>query len=214
MLVAGASRHAKEILDLLHGQNQLNDLLFFDDVTVNGPDLFYNRFPIIHRVQDLEEIFKKDNRFILGLGGTNIRALVAQKLLKAGGRLHAVMADSARIGQFQVSMGVGVNIMEFVLVSSSVVIGEGSLINAFAALHHDVSVGAYCEISPRATLLGGASVGDFCRVGSGAIILPNVKVGRNVVVGAGSVITRDVADNCLVVGVPGRVIKRNPPSVS
>lgn len=208
MVVAGASRHAKEILDLLYGQNQVDDLRFFDDVTVNGPDLFYERFPIVHGVDELPPIFQNDNRFVLGLGNPKARAVVAKKLLQAGGKLHTVVAASARIGQFQVSIGAGVNIMEFVLISSSVVIGEGSLINAYAAIHHDVTVGAYSEISPRATLLGGASVGDFCSVGSGAIILPNVKVGNHVVIGAGSVITQPIADNSVVVGVPGRVIKK------
>jgi sugar O-acyltransferase (sialic acid O-acetyltransferase NeuD family) len=213
VLVAGASRHAKEILDLLYRQNQLDDLHFYDDVTVNGPDFFCERYPIIHGVNDLGTLFKKDNRFILGLGGANARALVAKKIVQAGGQLHTVIAATARIGQFQVSIGAGANIMEFVLVSSSVVIGEGSLINAYAAIHHDVMVGAYCEISPRATLLGGASVGDFCSVGSGAIVLPNIKIGNNVVIGAGSVITQNIPDNSVVVGVPGRVIKEISPPV-
>lgn len=208
MVVAGANRHAKEILDLLYGQHQVDDLHFFDDVTVNGPDFFYERFPIVHSVDAVAEIFKKDSRFVLGLGNTKARAVVAKKLLQAGGKLHTVVAASARVGQFQVSIGAGVNIMEFVLISSSVAIGEGSLINAYAAIHHDVTVGAYSEISPRATLLGGAKVGDFCSVGSGAIILPNIQVGNNVVIGAGSVITQSVADNSLVVGVPGKVIQK------
>lgn len=211
MLVAGASRHAKEVLDILHRQNQLDDLRFFDDINVNGPKLFFDRFPIVHSVNDVQKIFKADNRFILGLGGTNPRAIVAKKLQHAGGSLHSVIAETARIGHFQVMLGAGVNVMEFVLISSSVVIGEGSLINAFAAIHHDVKVGSYCEISPRATLLGGSSVGDFSSVGSGAVILPNIKVGANVVIGAGSVITRDIPDNAVVVGVPGKVIRENSP---
>ncbi|HRJ30923.1 MAG TPA: acetyltransferase [Cyclobacteriaceae bacterium] len=211
MLVAGASRHAKEVLDILHRQNQLDDLRFFDDININGPKFFYERFPIIHNVNDVQEIFKADNRFILGLGSTSARAIVAKKLQHAGGSLHSVIAETARIGHFQVMLGAGVNVMEFVLISSSVVIGEGSLINAFAAIHHDVKVGSYCEISPRATLLGGSSVGDFSSVGSGAVILPNIKVGANVVIGAGSVITRDIPDNAVVVGVPGKVIRENSP---
>lgn len=195
---------------MLYGQNQPGTLCFFDDITVNGPELFYERFSIVRSVDALPAIFKTDNRFVLGLGGAKARAVVAKKLIQAGGKLHTVVAASARVGQFQVSIGVGVNIMEFVLVSSSVVIGEGSLINAYAALHHDVSVGSYSEISPRATLLGGATVGDFCSVGSGAIILPNIKIGNNVVIGAGSVITKNIPDNSLVVGVPGKVIRKNP----
>ncbi|MBX2955396.1 MAG: NeuD/PglB/VioB family sugar acetyltransferase [Cyclobacteriaceae bacterium] len=214
MLVAGASRHAKEVLELLYVQQQAEGLLFFDDVNVNGPKHFYGKFPIVNHVAHLADVFKSDNRFILGLGGTQARAIVAKKLLNAGGRLHSVMAETARIGHFEVTLGAGLNIMEFALVSNSVVIGEGTLVNAFAALHHDVKVGSYCEISPRATLLGGASVGDLSSVGSGAVILPNIKVGSKVTIGAGSVITHDIPDNCVVAGVPGKVIKENSPRSS
>ncbi|WP_348636746.1 hypothetical protein [Flavobacterium anhuiense] len=37
--------------------------------------------------------------------------------------------------------------------------------------------------------------------------MPKVKIGKNVIVGAGSVVTKDIPDNCLVVGVPARIIK-------
>jgi sugar O-acyltransferase (sialic acid O-acetyltransferase NeuD family) len=214
VLIAGANRHAKEILELLYLQNQLDNLLFFDDVNLNGPELFYARFPILKSTRELHDVFKTDNRFILGLGGVKARHTVAKKIMEVGGSLHAIIANSARIGHFQVAIGAGVNIMEFVLISNSVAIGEGCLVNAFSAIHHDVSIGSYCEISPRATVLGGASVGDYSSVGSGAIILPNIKVGRNVVIGVGSVITHNIADNCMVVGVPGRVVKEIPSSVS
>lgn len=214
VLVAGASRHAKEILDVLYSQNQLDDLKFFDDISVDGPALFCEQFPIVTSIDALADIFNRDNRFILGLGGTRSRELVSAKLRKAGGVLQSIVASSARIGHFNVNIGAGVNIMEFVLISSSVVIGEGSLINAYAAIHHDVSVGAYCEVSPRATLLGGAVIGDRTTVGSGATILPNLSIGNDVIIGAGSVVTRNIPENCTVVGVPGRIIKENPSRIS
>lgn len=36
-------------------------------------------------------------------------------------------------------------------------------------------------------------------------------LGKNVIVGAGAVITKDVPDNCLVVGMPAKVIKELSP---
>ena len=37
--------------------------------------------------------------------------------------------------------------------------------------------------------------------------MPGVKIGNGCVMGAGSVVTKDVPDNCLVAGVPAKVIK-------
>ena len=39
-------------------------------------------------------------------------------------------------------------------------------------------------------------------------ILPGVTIGNNVVVAAGAVITRDIPDDCVVGGVPAKVIRK------
>jgi len=213
MVVAGASRHAKEVVEILYTQNELSELYFFDDITKNSQDLFYNKYPIIKNVSDLPALFKIDDRFILGLGGTLVRAKVARKLQKAGGRLVSIVADTARMGHFNTHLGIGLNVMEFASITNSVLIGEGCLVNAYVSVHHDVVVGQYCELAPRVTLLGGVQVGEFTAIGSGAIVLPDVKIGSNVIIGAGAVVTQNVPDNSMVVGIPGKVIKELPPIV-
>jgi acetyltransferase-like isoleucine patch superfamily enzyme len=100
--------------------------------------------------------------------------------------------------------------MHHVLITSKVIIGEGTLVNAFASVHHDVRVGRYNEIAPGAKLLGNCETGDFCQIGASATILPRIKIGRNVIIGAGAVVTKNIEDNSLAVGVPARVIKKLP----
>ena len=50
-------------------------------------------------------------------------------------------------------------------------------------------------------------IGDDVWIGANAVILPGVTIGRHVVVAAGAVVTKDVPDNCIVGGVPAKVIK-------
>lgn len=38
-------------------------------------------------------------------------------------------------------------------------------------------------------------------------IMPGVTIGENSVIAAGAVVTKDVPDNCLVAGVPAKIIK-------
>ena len=40
------------------------------------------------------------------------------------------------------------------------------------------------------------------------MILGSVKIGDNVKIGAGAVVLSDVPDNCTVVGVPAKIVKR------
>ena len=51
-------------------------------------------------------------------------------------------------------------------------------------------------------------IGDDVWIGANAVILPGVTIGRHVVVAAGAVVTKDVPDNCVVGGVPAKVIKQ------
>lgn len=52
-------------------------------------------------------------------------------------------------------------------------------------------------------------IGDRVWIGIRATILKGVKIGNGSIIAAGAVVTRDVPDNCLVAGVPAKVIKRN-----
>jgi len=51
------------------------------------------------------------------------------------------------------------------------------------------------------------TVGNNVWFGGGVTVLPDVKIGNNVVVAAGAVVTKNVPDNCLVGGVPAKVMK-------
>jgi acetyltransferase-like isoleucine patch superfamily enzyme len=53
----------------------------------------------------------------------------------------------------------------------------------------------------------GITIEDDVWIGSGAIITDGVRVGKGAVVAAGAVVTQDVLPNCVVGGVPARVIK-------
>lgn len=54
---------------------------------------------------------------------------------------------------------------------------------------------------------GEVVIGNNVWLGDKVAVLSGVHIGNNVVVAANAVVTKDVPDNCLVAGVPGRVIK-------
>lgn len=50
--------------------------------------------------------------------------------------------------------------------------------------------------------------GNDVWIGGNCTIVGGVTVGSNVVIGGGAVVTKDVPDNCVVAGVPARVVKQ------
>jgi len=54
--------------------------------------------------------------------------------------------------------------------------------------------------------IGCIEIGNNVFVGSGTHILYDTKIGSNVIIGTCSVITKDIPDNCVVAGVPAKII--------
>lgn len=54
---------------------------------------------------------------------------------------------------------------------------------------------------------GHPEIGDNVTFGANAVVAGPIKIGNNVTIGANAVVVKDVPDNCVVAGVPARVIK-------
>jgi acetyltransferase-like isoleucine patch superfamily enzyme len=54
-------------------------------------------------------------------------------------------------------------------------------------------------------------IGDGCWIGTGAIVLPGTRLGRNVAVAGGAVVRGEFPDNCVIAGVPAKVVRRYEP---
>lgn len=99
-------------------------------------------------------------------------------------------------------------------ISSTAEIGGGLIVqHGYGTIIAPRKIGKNCWVNQGVTIGytnddDCPTVGDNVTVYSGAKILGNVHVGNNVVVGANAVVVKDVEDNCVVGGVPAKVIKR------
>lgn len=86
-----------------------------------------------------------------------------------------------------------------------------------------VIIGETAEIGDNVTLYQGVTLGgtgkeqgkrhptlkDNVMVSAGAKVLGSFTIGENSKIGAGSVVLKEVPPNCTVVGVPGRIVKKD-----
>lgn len=77
-------------------------------------------------------------------------------------------------------------------------------------------VGECCTIFQNVTIgrgfgkdSGSPVIGDNVIIFAGAKVIGKIYVGDNVVIGANAVVTKDVPSNCIVAGVPAKVISTN-----
>ena len=94
-----------------------------------------------------------------------------------------------------------------------ITIGENSNIQDGSVLHTDpgykLNVGKGVTVG-HMVMLHGCQIADDTLIGIGSIILNNAKIGKNCIIGANSLITENkiIPDNSLVVGSPGRVLRK------
>jgi carbonic anhydrase/acetyltransferase-like protein (isoleucine patch superfamily) len=98
---------------------------------------------------------------------------------------------------------------------NSIKIGKYTNIQDNAVLHVDddcpTIIGDYVVVGHSA-ILHGCKVEDHCLIGMGAIVLNGAVIGRGSIIAAGAVVKENeiIPPFSMVVGIPGRVIKKLP----
>ncbi len=97
-------------------------------------------------------------------------------------------------------------------------IGEGTIFGyggIAVVIHKRTVIGKGCMIGSNVTI-GGRSrsadvpiLGNDLFIATGAKILGGVTIGDNCVIGANAVVIEDVPANCVVAGIPAKIIKTN-----
>lgn len=91
----------------------------------------------------------------------------------------------------------GVNIAHF----HGIVVHQKSKIGSGTIIYQNVCLGGRNG-------KGGPTIGKNCVLGAGSCILGEIIIGNNVNIGANAVVLNDIPDNCTVVGVPAKIIKK------
>jgi sugar O-acyltransferase (sialic acid O-acetyltransferase NeuD family) len=203
MIVVGAKGLAKEVLQILEENGEIDNLAFFDDVNLDRPQKLYDKYPILRSDEEVVKHFKTDHRFLMGLGNPKLRKQLCTRFENLGGKLTSVIDKSIASGNYT-KIEEGCTLMAGAKLSNGVKLGRGVLVYYDCIITHDVEIGDFVELSPGCKLLGHVKVGDKVQVGAGAVILPRLTIGKGAIIGAGAVVTKDVRPNIIVVGNPAK----------
>jgi sugar O-acyltransferase (sialic acid O-acetyltransferase NeuD family) len=195
--------HAKVILDLLEGHEDLTAVGLIDDFAENRERQVRGQ-AVLGTGEELDALRARGvEGIVLGFGEVKGRRELIERLRAAGFALPAFVHASANVSASAV-VREGAQVLAGAYVGPDAQVGEGALVNTHAVLEHDVRLAAGSVVSPGAVLAGRVQLHASALVGAGATIVPDVVVGEGAVVGAGAVVTRDVAPGAIVTGVPAR----------
>ena len=165
-------------------------------------------------IEDIRSVFKRDpaarNVFEIITCYSGVQAVIIYRFTHLLWRyklywLARFISTLARwITGIEIHPGAVIGRRFFIDHGMGVVIGETSEIGDDCMMYHGVTLGgtSWDKVKRHPTLKNGVIIG------AGAKILGPITLGKNVRVGSNSVVVRSVDDNCTVVGIPGRVLKK------
>lgn len=89
-----------------------------------------------------------------------------------------------------------------------------TLASKVTIIDHSHGIGDYSDIKipvlkRKLGRKGDILIGNNVWICEGAVILSGVNIGKNSIIGANAVVTHDIPANCIAVGIPAKVIKKD-----
>lgn len=120
-------------------------------------------------------------------------------------RARWISQRAARKTGIEIHPGATIGKGFFIDHGAGVIIGETAIVGDNVTLYQGVTLGG----TGKETGKRHPTLCDNVMVSAGAKIIGSFTVGENSKIGAGSVVIEEVPPNCTVVGVPGRIVKRD-----
>ena len=118
---------------------------------------------------------------------------------------RAISQMASRATGIEIHPGAEIGKGFFIDHGTGVIIGETSIIGENVTMYQGVTLGGTGKIKGKRH----PTIGNNVMIGAGAKLLGPIVIHDNCRIGAGSVVLRNVPENCTVVGVPGRIVRRN-----
>ncbi len=213
LIILGAGGLGQEIAWLVEEINDARkewNLIGFLDDYLAGREEEILGYPVLGSYADIGRF--PNARAVVAFGDAQLRRRVVTEVQAGGTRWATLISPTVRVHRSH-TLGEGVVVGRYTDFTVGCRIGSFVMLNIHVVLGHAVTVGDFTIVSPNVTINGGATIGQACQIGANAFIR-EVTLGDNVVVGASSCVTKSVEPDCVVAGVPAKILHQGRPNTS
>lgn len=208
IIIWGASGHAFVVSEIarLVGYDIVG---FIDDISLHRIGEYFSGAKILGGREQLHELLLSGvSKIFLGFGNCQMRLEIGEYVRREGFDLVTLIHPTAVISTSAV-IGDGTLVGACAVVNAEAQIGENTIINTSAIVEHECVIRAGVHVSPGACLGGKVYIGRASWIGIGAVVKDSIRIGSETIVGAGAVVVRDIPDKVIAYGNPARVKRSN-----
>jgi len=210
LIVLGAGGLGQEIVWLAEEINESkpswNILGYLDDNSTIQGNVIHG-YPVLGKIDDSRNY--PGAYFFLGVGDPRLRRKLVDAITRYDPKWATLISPTVRVHRSN-KLGTGVGIGRYSDLTLNCDIDDFAYVNIHVVLGHEVTIGEFSVIDPNVCINGEGIIGRNCLIGANSFVR-DVNVGDGVTVGAGSVVVKDVEPDCVVAGVPARVIRMGSP---
>ena len=205
IVIIGAGGFGKEVAWLIEQINKKSptwNLLGFVDDQIEVETII-NGYPVLG---DIDYLNDKAYNLICSISHSQTRQKIVFKLQKTKNKFAKLVHPNIELSS-SVMIGEGSIICEGVRFTVNISISNHVIIYHNSVICHDSKIGDYTTILPSVNISGNVNLEGCNLIGTGAQIVQNLNIGQNSIIGAGAVVVKDIQSNEVQVGVPAKKIK-------
>lgn len=155
----------------------------------------------------VEDPLAMPRNVVVAIGNPEIRRkIIMQELLPPVRVKHITLIHPSVIMSESVMVGEGSVICAGTVLTCDINIGPFSHLNLHTTIGHDVKTGAFFTTAPGVHISGNVTMGEAVYFGTNAATVEKVIIGDDVVVGAVACVTKDLLNPGTYVGVPAKML--------
>lgn len=202
IVVVGNGGFAKEVVWLIERINAVYptwDFLGFIDCDTNAKSVIGN--------DDFLVNYQEDIFVAVAIGSSDVRKKITEKY-KINSHIHFPnLFDPSVMVSKSIVYGEGNIICAGVILTVDIKIGNFNIINLDCTIGHDVTIDDFVTLNPSVNVSGNTIIESISNIGTGTHIIQGLRIGYNSILGAGAVVVKDIPPKCTAVGNPAKPIK-------
>lgn len=210
IIILGAGGLGQEIAWLIEEINENKEtwkILGYLDSHPSVQGLTIAEYPVLGTFEDSQKY--QNCFFVVAFGDPRKRKETVELVSQYNVKWATLISPTVRVHKSN-KIGKGVVIGRYSDLTLGCELGDFVMLNIHVVIGHDVKIGKYSIISPNTTINGSARIGSTCSIGANAFIR-DVNIGDFVTVGSSSCVVKDIESNCVIAGVPAKILHKGAP---